>query len=57
MNHTLKTFLSLGGGGEGGEGFIDFNIFWDGVRGIVPLVNEVTIEKINCNGKQVKEMK
>ena len=46
-----------GGGGGGWGGFIDFNIFWDGGRGIVPLVNEVTIEKINCNGKQVKEMK
>ena len=51
MNHTLKTFLSLGGGGGGG------GVYWDGVRGIGPLVNEVTIEKINCTGKQAKEMK
>ena len=52
MNHTLRRSLVWGG-----EGFIDFNIFWDGGRGIAPVVYEVTIEKINCNRKQAKEMK
>ena len=48
--HTTKTSLSWGGGswilrcfGMGGGG--------------VPLVYDITKEKINCNGKQAKKMK
>lgn len=39
-----------------GWGVIDFKMFWDGGGG-VPLVYDITKEKINCNGKQAKKMK
>ena len=38
------------------EEVVDFNVFWDSEEGGVPLVYDVTNEKINCNRKQAKEM-
>ena len=40
-----------------GRGVIDFKMFWDEGREGVPLVYDVTNEKINSNQKQSKEMK
>ena len=54
MNTSL--FL-VGGRGVGvEEEVVDFNVFWDREEGGVPLVYDVTNEKINCNRKQAKEM-
>ena len=51
MGHTSKTPLSWV------EEGIDLKMFWDGGRGGVPLIYDVTNKKINCNRKQLKEMK
>ena len=36
------------------EEVVDFNVFWDREEGGVPLVYDVTNEKINCNRKQAR---
>ena len=48
--HTTKMSLSWGGGS------LIWRCFGRGGGG-VPLVYDITKEKINCNGKQAKKMK
>ena len=51
--HTFKTSLSWGVE----RGSLILRCFGMGERGGVPLVYDVTNEKIYCNRKQAKEMK